>query len=118
MLIDIHGRVAIDLRVSLTDVGEQPAPHVPHAGRGPAVAGQARSPLLPRLRPHSAHRRRQACTCLFARDESDLRGALRSGVPDEDIAGLEARDAGKRAGSGLDEPSILQPGRPMSAGGG
>ncbi len=48
MLIDIYGRVATDLRVSLTDVGEHPAPHVPHAGRGPAVAGQARP----------AHRRR------------------------------------------------------------
>jgi cyclic pyranopterin phosphate synthase len=40
MLIDTYGRVATDPRVSLTDVGEQPALHPLHARRGPAVAGQ------------------------------------------------------------------------------
>ncbi|MBV7695657.1 GTP 3',8-cyclase MoaA [Streptomyces sp. TRM70350] len=61
----------------------------------------------------------QVRTCLFAREESDLRGALRSGAPDEEIAGLWKRAMwGKKAGSGLDEPSFLQPDRPMSAIGG
>lgn len=57
--------------------------------------------------------------CLFAREESDLRGALRSGAGDEDIARLwEKAMWGKKAGSGLDDPAFLQPDRPMSAIGG
>ncbi|MFJ8233879.1 GTP 3',8-cyclase MoaA [Streptomyces sp. NPDC094448] len=61
----------------------------------------------------------QVRTCLFAREESDLRTALRSGRPDEEIAGLWRRATlGKKAGSGLDDPAFLQPERPMSAIGG
>ncbi|MFC0596923.1 GTP 3',8-cyclase MoaA [Streptomyces palmae] len=61
----------------------------------------------------------QVRTCLFAREESDLRGALRSGATDEEIARLWRRAMwGKKAGSGLDDPSFLQPDRPMSAIGG
>ncbi|MDT3399815.1 GTP 3',8-cyclase MoaA [Streptomyces sp. B1866] len=61
----------------------------------------------------------QVRTCLFAREESDLRGALRSGAPDEEIARLwRVAMLGKKAGSGLDTPSFRQPDRPMSAIGG
>ncbi|WP_101254463.1 GTP 3',8-cyclase MoaA [Streptomyces barkulensis] len=61
----------------------------------------------------------QVRTCLFAREESDLRGALRSGADDTEIARLwKAAMWGKKAGSGLDDPSFLQPARPMSAIGG
>ncbi|GAA0489726.1 GTP 3',8-cyclase MoaA [Streptomyces sp. NPDC046215] len=61
----------------------------------------------------------QIRTCLFAREESDLRGALRSGATDGEIAALWKRAMwGKKAGSGLDDPSFLQPQRPMSAIGG
>ncbi|MFD1833006.1 MULTISPECIES: GTP 3',8-cyclase MoaA [Streptomyces] len=61
----------------------------------------------------------QVRTCLFAREETDLRGALRSGAGDEEIAGLwKAAMLGKKAGSGLDDPAFLQPDRPMSAIGG
>ncbi|TVL90718.1 GTP 3',8-cyclase MoaA [Streptomyces sp. SAJ15] len=61
----------------------------------------------------------QVRTCLFAREESDLRGALRSGAPDEEIARLwRVAMWGKKAGSGLDDPDFLQPDRPMSAIGG
>ncbi|MEU6578636.1 GTP 3',8-cyclase MoaA [Streptomyces sp. NPDC046805] len=61
----------------------------------------------------------QIRTCLFATEETDLRGALRSDAPDEEIARIW-REAmwGKKAGSGLDDPSFLQPDRPMSAIGG
>lgn len=62
----------------------------------------------------------QVRTCLFAREESDLRGALRAGAGDEEIA-ERWRTAmwGKKAGSGLDDPaSFRQPPRPMSAIGG
>ncbi|MEV4440709.1 GTP 3',8-cyclase MoaA [Streptomyces sp. NPDC049577] len=61
----------------------------------------------------------QVRTCLFAREESDLRSALRAGAPDEEIAhAWRAAMWGKKAGSGLDDPAFLQPNRPMSAIGG
>jgi cyclic pyranopterin phosphate synthase len=61
----------------------------------------------------------QVRNCLFATEESDLRAALRGGAPDEEIA-QRWRTAmwGKRAGHGIDDPSFLQPVRPMSAIGG
>ncbi|MEU6081751.1 GTP 3',8-cyclase MoaA [Streptomyces sp. NPDC047108] len=61
----------------------------------------------------------QVRTCLFAREETDLRELLRSGAPDEEIARRwKLAMWGKKAGSGLDDPSFLQPDRPMSAIGG
>jgi len=61
----------------------------------------------------------QIRNCLFAREESDLRTALRSGASDDEIAvRWVAAMAGKRAGHGIDDPSFLQPDRPMSAIGG
>jgi len=61
----------------------------------------------------------QVRTCLFAREESDLRGLLRSGADDERIA-LAWRTAmlGKKAAAGIGEPGFVQPDRPMSAIGG
>jgi cyclic pyranopterin phosphate synthase len=61
----------------------------------------------------------QVRTCLFATEETDLRGALRSGASDEEIARLwRTAMWGKKAGAGLDDPSFVQPDRPMSAIGG
>lgn len=61
----------------------------------------------------------QIRNCLFAREESDLRAALRGGATDEEIADRwVAAMAGKRAGHGIDDPTFLQPDRPMSAIGG
>jgi len=61
----------------------------------------------------------QVRTCLFAREETDLRAALRSGAPDEEIASIwRTAMWGKKAGAGLDDPTFVQPDRPMSAIGG
>src|SRR4051794_34959921 len=61
----------------------------------------------------------QLRNCLFAREESDLRGPLRSGATDVGlVARFRASIAGKRAGHGIDDPTFLQPDRPMSAIGG
>jgi cyclic pyranopterin phosphate synthase len=61
----------------------------------------------------------QIRNCLFATEETDLRTALRSDAPDEEIARIwRLAMWGKKAGSGLDDPSFLQPARPMSAIGG
>ncbi len=61
----------------------------------------------------------QVRNCLFAREESDLRAAMRNGATDADLAErwLVAM-AGKAAGHGIDDPTFLQPDRPMSAIGG
>jgi cyclic pyranopterin phosphate synthase len=61
----------------------------------------------------------QVRNCLFARTESDLREPLRSGVSDEELASRWRRAvAGKLPGHGINDPSFLQPDRPMSAIGG
>ncbi|MBI2244048.1 MAG: GTP 3',8-cyclase MoaA [Nocardioides sp.] len=61
----------------------------------------------------------QIRNCLFAREESDLRTALRTGASDDVIAERwVVAMRGKRAGHGIDDPTFLQPDRPMSAIGG
>jgi GTP 3',8-cyclase len=61
----------------------------------------------------------QIRNCLFARTESDLRTPLRSGASDTDIAARwVAAVASKQPGHGINDPSFLQPDRPMSAIGG
>ncbi len=61
----------------------------------------------------------QVRNCLFARSESDLRGALRAGATDEELARLWVTAmGGKAAGHGIDDESFLQPTRSMSAIGG
>jgi len=61
----------------------------------------------------------QIRNCLFAREESDLRKLLRGGATDAEIAeAWRVAMRGKRAGHGIDDPSFLQPARPMSAIGG
>jgi cyclic pyranopterin phosphate synthase len=61
----------------------------------------------------------QVRNCLFAREESDLRAALRGGASDEEIAERwRLAMWTKRAGHGIDDASFLQPARPMSAIGG
>jgi len=61
----------------------------------------------------------QIRNCLFATEESDLRGLLRAGASDAEIAeAWRVAMRGKRAGHGIDDPSFLQPARPMSAIGG
>ena len=61
----------------------------------------------------------QVRNCLFAREESDLRGPMRSGATDGELAALWLRAvAAKLPGHGIDDPGFLQPARPMSAIGG
>jgi cyclic pyranopterin phosphate synthase len=61
----------------------------------------------------------QVRSCLFTRSETDLQGPLRSGASDDEIADIW-RGAlwTKEAGHGIDDPSFVQPDRPMSAIGG
>ncbi len=96
------------------------------AGRTPA-GGQARVGIIGSVtRPFCGDCDRTRLTadgqvrnCLFARTETDLRGLLRSGAGDTDIAEAWRKAMwGKAAGHGIDDPGFLQPSRPMSAIGG
>jgi cyclic pyranopterin phosphate synthase len=61
----------------------------------------------------------QIRNCLFATGETDLRTALRAGADDEALGALlKAALWAKKAGHGIDDPTFLQPDRPMSAIGG
>jgi cyclic pyranopterin phosphate synthase len=61
----------------------------------------------------------QVRNCLFAREESNLRDALRAGADDAELAERwRAAVLAKRPGHGIDDESFLQPARPMSAIGG
>jgi cyclic pyranopterin phosphate synthase len=61
----------------------------------------------------------QVRSCLFATEETDLRGLLRGGADDAAVE-LAWRTAmwGKAAGHGINDPQFVQPQRPMSAIGG
>ncbi len=61
----------------------------------------------------------QVRNCLFAREESDLRTALRAGASDEELAERWQRAMiTKMPGHGIDDIEFLQPSRSMSAIGG
>ncbi|MFL6162469.1 MAG: GTP 3',8-cyclase MoaA [Jatrophihabitantaceae bacterium] len=61
----------------------------------------------------------QLRTCLFAHVETDLRGALRAGADDAELAELiRTAVAAKPAGHGISIDGFRQPDRPMSAIGG
>lgn len=61
----------------------------------------------------------QVRNCLFAREEADLRTAIRNGASDTELAERWViAMASKRPGHGIDDPAFLQPSRPMSAIGG
>ncbi|GAA0624339.1 GTP 3',8-cyclase MoaA [Sporichthya brevicatena] len=61
----------------------------------------------------------QVRNCLFAREESNLRDAMRAGASDAELAvRWQVAMRGKKAGHGIDDPTFLQPDRPMSAIGG
>lgn len=61
----------------------------------------------------------QIRTCLFARTETDLRGPLRAGASDDELAAIwQGAHHTKAAGHGIDAPGFTQPDRGMSAIGG
>lgn len=61
----------------------------------------------------------QLRTCLFAHDETDLRGAMRSGASDEELmASIRGAVAAKQWGHEIAKPGFRPPARPMSAIGG
>lgn len=113
-------------RFTLTPEGEQRRGSAPAerfvVDGGPHTVGVIASVTRPFCRACDRTRLTadgQVRTCLFATEESDLRGALRDGAPDAEVAALwRTAMWGKKAGAGIDDPSFVQPTRPMSAIGG
>jgi cyclic pyranopterin phosphate synthase len=61
----------------------------------------------------------QVRNCLFAKGEVDLRGPLREGATDAELAGLIQGEMWRKArGHGIGQQDFIQPERPMSAIGG
>jgi len=61
----------------------------------------------------------QVRSCLFSTGETDLRGPLRDGATDAELAGLVQGEMWvKRRGHGIGDPGFRQPDRPMSSIGG
>jgi cyclic pyranopterin phosphate synthase len=61
----------------------------------------------------------QVRSCLFSREETDLRALLRGGAADATVeAAWRAAMWAKPAGHGINDPNFVQPTRPMSAIGG
>ena len=61
----------------------------------------------------------QVRNCLFAKGEVDLRGPLREGASDAQLAALIQSEMWRKAhGHGINEPDFVQPERPMSSIGG
>jgi cyclic pyranopterin phosphate synthase len=61
----------------------------------------------------------QVRSCLFAREETDLRTPMRAGAGDDELAHRWVTAVrGKHAGHGIGAPAFRQPDRPMSAIGG
>jgi cyclic pyranopterin phosphate synthase len=113
--------LAFDLSPAHEDRGSSPAEEFVVDG-GPVTVGVIASVTRPfcgdcdRVRLTADG---QVVNCLFAREESDLRTPLRSGASDEELAALWLRAvASKLPGHGIDDPTFLQPTRPMSAIGG
>ena len=113
-------------RFTLTPTGERVRGSAPAetwlVDGGPAVVGVIASVSQPfcgacdRVRLTADGQLR---SCLFARTEDDLRTPMRAGASDEELgAQMVALMAAKKAGHGIDDPSFLQPDRPMSAIGG
>jgi cyclic pyranopterin phosphate synthase len=61
----------------------------------------------------------QVRSCLFSREETDLRALMRTGADDAALeAAWRAAMWAKPAGHGINDPDFVQPDRPMSAIGG
>ena len=90
------------------------------AGRPPSASSPAcRAPFCAACDRVRLTADGQVRNCLFARGEVDLRGPLREGASDEELAALIQGEMWRKArGHGIGNPDFHQPDRPMSAIGG
>jgi cyclic pyranopterin phosphate synthase len=114
-------RTAFELTPAVAARGAAPA-ELWRVGDGPAhvgVIGSVTRPFCGNCDRTRLTADGQIRSCLFATTETDLRGGLRGGATDEEIADLwRSAMWTKAAGHGINDPGFLQPARPMSAIGG
>ncbi len=117
-------RERLSQRFTLTPVpgrGSAPAERF-HVDGGPATVGIIASVSAPFCAACDRARLTadgQVRNCLFANAETDLRGPLRAGATDDEIAALIRGEMWRKAaGHGIGSPTFHQPDRPMSAIGG
>ncbi|PRY61600.1 cyclic pyranopterin monophosphate synthase subunit MoaA [Knoellia remsis] len=119
-------RARIEERFSLTplpaaDRGSAPAERFLVDG-GPATVGIVASVTAPFCGACDRTRLTadgQVRNCLFSRRETDLRGPMRDGADDAELAALITGEMWRKApGHGIGTPEFVQPDRPMSAIGG
>jgi len=126
MVTQVEVLERLSTRFTLTPTGERVRGSAPAetwlVDGGPAVVGVIASVSQPfcgacdRVRLTADGQLR---SCLFSRTEDDLRGPMRAGATDDELGAQMVRlMAAKKAGHGIDDPSFLQPDRPMSAIGG
>jgi molybdenum cofactor biosynthesis enzyme MoaA len=127
VLADSFGRIATDLRVSLTDrcnlrcsycMPPEGLDWLPSPARV-GIIGSVTRPFCGACDRVRLTADGQIRNCLFANDESDLRTLLRAGADDDQLAAIWRRAvAAKLPGHGINDHGFLQPTRPMSAIGG
>ncbi|MDO4887708.1 MAG: GTP 3',8-cyclase MoaA [Actinomycetaceae bacterium] len=129
---DILAALASDFRLVATGAGQRgasPAEEwrvLPGKFRGREHPGGTVGVIASMTRPFCGDCDRTRLTadgqiraCLFSAEETDLRGLMRAGASDEEIADAwRLAMWGKQAGHGTNEPGFRQPDRPMSAIGG
>ncbi|NLJ53480.1 MAG: GTP 3',8-cyclase MoaA [Intrasporangiaceae bacterium] len=121
---EIHAELA--KRFSLTPLPEEARGSAPAerflVDGGPATVGIIASVTRPFCRACDRTRLTadgQVRNCLFSRRETDLRGAMRAGASDEELAALINGEMWVKApGHGIGSAGFTQPDRPMSAIGG
>lgn len=108
-LTPVHERGSAPAELFLVDGGPATVGVIASVRRCPAVADRVRLTADGQLR-----------NCLFARREVDLRGPLREGATDAELADLIVAEMwAKKAGHGIDRPDFSSSSeRPMSAIGG
>lgn len=95
------------------------APGVDHPGGTVGVIASVTKPFCAECDRTRLTADGQVRDCLFARTETDLRGPMRAGATDGQIARLWAEAMwAKKPGHGIDDPGFVQPERYMSEIGG
>src|SRR6476620_3806424 len=121
---ELHERLAERFRLTplpQEDRGSAPAERFLVDG-GPATVGIIASVTAPFCAACDRTRLTadgQVRNCLFSQRETDLRGPLRAGASDEELADLIRGEMWRKApGHGIGTADFVQPDRPMSAIGG
>jgi GTP 3',8-cyclase len=115
---------AIDAAYPLVPEGQDAEPATGYrfadgASGGVGVIGSVTEPFCETCNRLRITAEGEVRACLFALEETDLRGPLREGASDDDLVDLVRRNVWRKwSGHRINHPDFLQPERSMSAIGG